>query len=212
MVVVGVYKQGNMLDLIYLPAVLGNNLRQLRIACDYTLDEISRRSGLSKSFLSMVESGKRSVKMPDLRNVLACYGYSLGRFLSEAHDGDNDEMPSIEPERVVQTPNHAVLLDGSREPDAYHLLLLRPLRSERDMEVLELFLPPCSQMTEEPLTINAEVRGIVQRGTLLIVLKGDEYKAREGEEFCYDGRVPHILRNYTDAPTVANFLVWPPVF
>lgn len=201
-----------MLDLIYLPTVLGNNLRQLRIACDYTLDEISRRSGLSKSFLSMVESGKRSVKMPDLRKVLACYGYSLGRFLSEAHDSSNDEMPTLEPERIVQTPDHAVLLDGSRQPDAYRLALLRPLRSERDIEVLELFLPPCSQMTENAITIDAEVRGIVRRGTLLIVLKGDEYKAREGEEFCYDGRIPHVLRNYTDMPTAVNLLVWPPAF
>lgn len=201
-----------MIDLIGLPGKLGGNLRRLRIACDLTLDETARRSGLSKSFLSMLESGKRSVKMTDLRRILSCYGYSLGRFLSEAHEPDGEEMPSIEPGRIVQSAGNTVLLDGCREDGQYRLLLLRPLRHAADCEILELFLPPQSQMSEENMTIEVEVRGVVQKGTLLIVLRGDEYIAREGEEFCYDGTVPHILRNYTDAPVVVNLFLSPPMF
>lgn len=205
-------QQENMVDLIGLPDKLGRNLRRLRIACDLTLDETARRSGLSKSFLSMLESGKRSVRMTDLRRILSCYRYSLGRFLSEAHELDGEEMPSIEPGRIVQTTTNAVLLDGSRQEGRYHLLLLRPLRHETDCEILELFLPPKSQMTEENMTIEVEMRGIVQKGILLIVLQGDEYIAREGDEFCYDGRIPHILRNYTDEPVIINLFLTPPMF
>lgn len=201
-----------MLDLIYLPDRLGANLRQLRQACELTLDETARRAGLSKSFLSMLEGGKRSVKMSDLRRILQCYRYSLGRFLSEAHDPGADDMPELDPHRVVQTHAQGVLMDGSREEGKYHVLLMRPLRHEDDIELIELYLPPQSQMTENNMTVEAEMRGIVRKGTLLIVLQGDEYIAREGEEFCYEGRVPHLLRNYTDSPTIVDLIIAPPMF
>ncbi len=200
-----------MSDLIYLPDKIGMNLRQLRQSSEFTLDEMARRSGLSKSFLSMLESGKRSARLADLRTILACYGYSLGQFLSEAHDPESEDLP-IDPARVVQAAAQAVLMDGSREEGKYRLLLMRPVRSDSDIELLELHLPPQSQMTEGNTTIDAEVRGIVRRGTLLIVLQGDEYIAREGDEFCYPGATPHLLRNYTDQPATVNLIIAPPKF
>ena len=199
-------------DLIYLPDKVGINLRRLRQASELTLDETARHSGLSKSFLSMLESGKRSAKMPDLRRILACYGYSLGRFLSEAHDAGGEEAPVADSASIVQTAVGALLMDGSREEGKYRLLLLRPVRGEHDIELLELYLPPQSQMTESNMTIDAEVRGIVRRGTLLIVLQGDEYIAREGDEFCYPGTTPHLLRNYTEQPAIVNLIISPSKF
>lgn len=200
-----------MSDLINYSDRVGANLRQLRQAHESTLDEIARRTGLSKSFLSMLESGKRSAKLADLRNILACYGYSLGRFVSEAHDTDSDGLP-VDPGRIVQTADRAILMDGTREEGKYRLLLMRPVRSSGDIEVVDLYLPPQSQMTESNMSIDAEVRGIVRRGTLLIVLQGDEYRAREGDEFCYAGSIPHLLRNYTDQPTAVSLVVSPPNF
>jgi transcriptional regulator with XRE-family HTH domain len=186
-------------DIIHNPKILGANIKRLRMTCDVTLDSIAQKTGLSKSFLSLVESGKRRIRTEDLRNVLDCMKYSLSWFLSQTQDSVED-FP-LKPDAVVQKKNNSILLDGKRSDGAFRMLLLRPLRNKTDNAIIEVYLPPYSQLTEENMTIGAEVRGVVQLGTLLLVLKGTEYIVRQGEEFCYDGRIPHILRNYTGEPT-----------
>lgn len=197
-------------DIINIPKVLGENIRRLRMTQDGTLDKLAEKTGLSKSFLSLVESGKRKIKAEDLRRILACYGYSLGWFLSQTQDSVED-FP-LQPNAIIQRKNNSILLDGKRTEGKFRMLLLRPMRKKTDYEIIELYLPANSQVTEEHIVIPSEVRGVVMRGTLLIVLKGDEYIAREREEFCYDGRIPHILRNYTDEPVIVTFFIPHPGF
>lgn len=197
-------------DIINIPKLLGENLRRLRMARDITLDYMAEKTGLSKSFLSLIESGKRRIKMEDLRNVLLCSGYSLGWFLSQAQDSVAD-FPLL-PEAVVQKKNNSILMAGKRKEGSFRILLLRPLRKKTDIEIIELYLPPHSQMTEENIAIESEIRGVVQKGTLLVVLKGNEYIVREREEFCYDGRIPHILRNYTGESVIATLMIAAPGF
>jgi hypothetical protein len=95
---------------------------------------------------------------------------------------------------------------------------MRPLRHEHDLQLLEVFLPPTSQLTEQSITALSaeknskkkrehEVRGVVQSGTLLIVLNNDEYRAKTGDEFCFDGAIPHIYRNYTTEPVIATLII-----
>lgn len=199
------------IDLIHQTDLLGENLRRLRLSKECTVEKLAQISGFSKSFISMVETGKRSIKPMDLRILVQPFGYSLGRFLSEAQDADADYL-NIEPQAIVQTKKHTILLDGSRQDGKYHLILLRPMRHKEDIEILDLFLPPQVQMTEENITVDAEIRGIVKRGKLLIMLKNDEFIVREGEECCFDGRIPHHFRNYTNADCSAILIISPPTF
>ncbi|MES2767320.1 MAG: XRE family transcriptional regulator [Bacteroidota bacterium] len=197
-------------DIINQPKLLGENLRRLRATRDATLDAIAGKTGLSKSFLSLVESGKRKIKTDDLRRVLSYFGYSLGWFLSQTQDSVED-FP-LQPNAIIQKKNNSILLDGKRMEGKFRMLLLRPLRKKTDIEIIELYLPPHSQMTEQNTVIPVEVRGVVQRGTLLVVLKGDEYVIREREEFCFDGNIPHIMRNYTAEPSIITLFIPPPGF
>jgi transcriptional regulator with XRE-family HTH domain len=48
------------------------------------MDEASARSGLSKSFISYLENGKRRAAPHDLRNLTMACGYPLARFVTEA--------------------------------------------------------------------------------------------------------------------------------
>lgn len=196
-----------MADLIHNARALGAYLKKLRISKDLTLQHVAERTALSKSFLSMVEGGSRQIKFHDLRQMLICYDYSLGWFLSQ----------TLEAERlatthgIVQSRTNGLLMDGSRKDHHYCLLLQRPLRSRNDIELVELTLPAQTQAPEKPLTLQAEMRGVVQRGTLLVLLQGDEYLVRQGEEFCFDGTIPHLFRNYTSEPSIVNCMISPPV-
>jgi mannose-6-phosphate isomerase-like protein (cupin superfamily) len=41
------------------------------------------------------------------------------------------------------------------------------------------------------------------------VLDNNEYRAKEGDEFCFDGNVPHIIRNYLIEPLVTTLVITP---
>lgn len=195
-------------DLLYNPELIGANLRLLRASNEITLLDAATAAGLSKAFLSMVETGKRNIKFPDLRRLLQSYKYSAGRFFSEALDEESD---IIKTDTVVRKKSQFILLDGTDKESEFHISLMRPLRSPLDVEFLEIYIPPKREIDYE-IVVDAEIRGIVQKGTLLIDFKNDEFIAYEGEEFCFDGKQAHVFRNHTSNPVCANLIIYPPNF
>jgi transcriptional regulator with XRE-family HTH domain len=201
-------------DIISHPHLFGQSLRRLRLACDMSLQDAADAARLSKSFLSMVESGQRMIKFEDLLSLFSAYHYSFGWFLTQTRDSFRqsalDEPLAQATLNIVQPRTNGLLMTGERLSESRtRLLLLRPLRYREDSEWLELMLPGQTQLTEKPISLRGEVRGVVQRGTLLLVLDNNEYRAKEGDEFCFDGNVPHIIRNYLIEPLVTTLVITP---
>jgi transcriptional regulator with XRE-family HTH domain len=201
-------------DIVQHPKLLGESLRRLRLVSEMSVQQTADALGVSKSFISMVESGQRGIKFEDLLALMRLYKYPLGWFLTKTRDSflqsTLDKPLEQTANNIVQPRSNALLMTGDRLTTTRpRLLLLRPLRSRSDSEWLELMLPAQSQLTERPLTLEGEVRGVVQRGTLLFTLNNDEYRAKEGEEFCFDGRMPHIFRNYLTEPLVVTLVITP---
>lgn len=217
---------------------VGAYLKHHRLLTEWTLQDVAERTGLSKSFLSMIENGSRAVQFYDLRRILACYGLSVGQCASsvfalrQADDATSPHKKSSSAKRphvksyreedspqrytsIITPRQQALVLHEGKHRSSATLLLLRPLRFHGDAEYVELFLPAHSQFPEEEhqqsFTVAAEVRGVVQSGTLLIVIDGDEHLARAGEEFCFDGSHSFILRNYRVEPTTALLVITPPM-
>ena len=201
-------------DIIHRPQEMGENLRKLRIARDASLQSAAHAIGISKSFLSMVESGQRTLRFEDLLRLFHYYRYPFARFLTDTRDeilkSALDEPMENAVNAVIRSASDALLMLGERNSTrSPRILLLRPLRSPEDSEWLEITLPPYSQLTEKPLQFKGEARGVVQRGTLLLVLNNDEYRAKEGNEFCFEGSQPHIFRNYLDQPLIFTLVITP---
>jgi transcriptional regulator with XRE-family HTH domain len=179
-----------------------------------SVQQAANSLGISKAFLSMIESGQRTVKFEMLLGLMRIYRYSLAWFITQTRDSFLqsvlDKPLDQSTHTIVQTRSDALLMTGKRSSDTEtRLLLQRPLRSRDDHEWLELLLPPQSQLTEQPLSIGGEVRGVVQHGTLLLVLNDDEYRAKVGEEFCFDGTIPHTFRNYLSEPLLVTLVISP---
>lgn len=59
---------------------LANKLRQLRAEHKMTLDDLSDQTGLTKSYLSEIERGRRATidkAVSTLNKVLVCYGMEI---------------------------------------------------------------------------------------------------------------------------------------
>lgn len=201
-------------DIIHHPKLFGENLRRVRIAADMSIQQVAEELGISKSLVSMVESGQRSFKFEDILALMRLYRYPYAWFLTQTRDAFLqsilDKPLEQSARKVVQTRSEALLMTGERNSEKFpRMFLLRPLRSRQDSEWLELFLPAQSQLTEKPIALEGEVRGVVQRGTLLLVLDDDEYRIKAGEEFCFQGFRPHIFRNYLLESAIATLVITP---
>lgn len=65
------------------PPPVGQVLRSLRIARDLTQEELGRRAGLSMTYISLVETGKRNPTIAAVSSVLAVFGISWTEFGAE---------------------------------------------------------------------------------------------------------------------------------
>src|SRR3954465_15836256 len=74
------------IDLIMLEAI-GPKLRRQRRRLGLTLDELAGRTGISKPYLSLIETGRVPNPPSDekLRRLETTLGFSSGELLSQAH-------------------------------------------------------------------------------------------------------------------------------
>src|SRR5687767_2591140 len=66
---------------------LGTKLRRQRRRLGYTLDELAARTGISKPYLSLIETGRVPNPPSDekLRRLEQTLGFASGQLLSQAH-------------------------------------------------------------------------------------------------------------------------------
>jgi transcriptional regulator with XRE-family HTH domain len=176
------------------PELIGQNLRRLRLSKDISLSQAAESAGISKSFLSLVESGQRSLKLIDLRRVLAVYGMSAGRFLSLVHSITN----SVSAKPVsIYSRRQAIIMEGQNAADKFGILLLRPMLHDSDMQMIMINLPPGQQSWPVFSEVPALIKGWVCQGSILLEFHDNEEILRSGDTFCFDGNMPHIYRNHT---------------
>lgn len=79
---------------------LGNYLRELRTRKRLTLREVEEQSGVSGSYLSQVEQGKRHPSAELLRKIAPTYGASVKELLTMAGYLDEPEVKMSDQERI----------------------------------------------------------------------------------------------------------------
>jgi len=175
----------------------------VRVDRDWTVDRLAVAAGISKSYLSLIESGKRTAHWSLVMRIVHPLGLTLCSFLTEMEtlEGTEENVRSRRSDRLV--------LSGPELDERGHLVgpasagfthILTPYHVELATEMIEIHLVPHSEWTPEPIAIPGHVALFGISGRLLLVIKGTEYVMNEGETMQYDGSSPHSLRNYTDAP------------
>ena len=79
--------------------LLGNTIRQARLDCKMTQEELADRSKLSKGFISQVENNLTSPSIATLIDILQCLGTDLKHFFSDDEDDQIESehrKPSVE--------------------------------------------------------------------------------------------------------------------
>lgn len=177
--------------------LLGQRLRALRRSRHFSLADVAAATGISRSFLSLVENGGSDITIGRLLKLVSFYNTSLTDLLFA--DGPPDEM-------VVRADQRRVIL--SRD-ERLEVQMLCPDNSRTMMPFVGILKP--GGASAEHISHEGEEWTHVSSGELELNLEGlDSITLKEGDSVYFPATLGHAYRNNTDKDVVFISVVTPP--
>nr|WP_225874075.1 XRE family transcriptional regulator [Terrihabitans soli] len=167
-----------------LPAIVGRNLRQLRIKRGHSLERLAKLSGVSRAMLGQIETGKSAPTISLLWKVATALGVPFSNLLAtEASSGT-----------VLLRSEDAKIL--SSKDGRFTTRALFPFTEERKVEFYELRIAPHHRENAEAHAPGTRENLIVSQGAVEISVQGSRPVAlAQGDAIVFDADVPHAYRN-----------------
>lgn len=166
-----------------LQARVAESLRRLRKDRGWTLEELAKRSGVSRAMLSQIEAKKTNPTIAVLWKISTAFGLTFSSLLGE-DKGRDVTLLRREEMQILSSSDGAFI---SRP--------LFPRSAERKAELYELRLKPGKKADGPPHPPGTRENLVVVKGTLTVWVDGTAYEVAEGDaiDFCAD--VPHAYEN-----------------
>lgn len=169
------------------PPAVGATLQTLRQSHKLSLDELSRRAGVSKSMLSQIERNQANPTVAVLWRLANALGVELAEFLS-----DSPAQPS--PPAITVVAEHATPV--IRSPDGKcELRILGPIELAGRLEWYRLAIEPGGLLASEAHERGAREHLTVFSGQVRVQAAHTEKKVTAGDTARYPVDVQHTLSN-----------------
>src|SRR5262245_37861498 len=177
---------------------VGAQLRSLRKERGLSLEQVADATGVSRSFLSLVETGRSDITLGRLMRLVQFYEIRISDLLPEPPSSDPRVVRAYERKRV-SSPNEGI--------DVY---LLTHDTDRVMMPILTVF-EPGGENTEHNVHAGEEFVHVIE-GALLIELDEERIILREGDSAYYRADRPHLMRNVGEGATRLLEVMTPPTF
>ncbi|MDM4765301.1 XRE family transcriptional regulator [Pelomonas sp. SE-A7] len=182
------------------PPRVGATLQALRQAQGLSLDELSRRAGVSKSMLSQIERNQANPTVA----VVWRLANALRVELSELLGGEKPATPTIETVASHATPSLS-------SPDGLCLLrILGPIDLAGQFEWYELTVQPGGALESAAHEPGSREHLSVLSGSLEVTAGGSSQILKSGETARYAVDGPHSIRNRGKSAASALLVVLHP--
>lgn len=181
---------------------VGEKVRLLRRARQFTLQDLSEKTGLSIGYLSQVERDLSSPSIKALRDIATALGINISWFFEAP-----DSSQTGEQQYIVRAGDRRHLRFRSGITDS----LLTPSLNGQIELLLSRFEAGASS-GEEPYTHKGEEAGIVLHGQLELWIGADRFLLAEGDSFNFQSTLPHRYRNPGNTETVVIWSITPPSY
>ena len=178
---------------------LSRILRRLRKERSLSLASVAKGTGLSVSFISLVEAGKSDISFGRLLRLVSYYGVALGDLLPEPRRAAAHVVRAAE-RRHVYSPAEGI-----------HMYLLAPDTKRAMMPVITIYEPhgETAEFTSHP----GEEFILVLEGVITLTFAGAETLVlSQGDSAYFDSSTPHFLTNPGDTETVLAAALSPPTW
>src|SRR6266545_6385141 len=158
---------------------IGATIRALRQERGLSLRDLSRLTGFSISFLSLVERGRSSLALTSLQKVATALGASVASFFPEVGRAREAHVPHV----VRAAGGASQLSTGSQR--TYRILSGRSFT--RVLEPLLVTVEP-SDTIEEAYTHAGEEFAYILSGELRFVIDGVDHRLAAGDSIHFESR------------------------
>jgi transcriptional regulator with XRE-family HTH domain len=178
------------------PQISGATLREQRRRLNLTLEEVARRIGVTKGFLSEVERDRASPSVATLMRLREALSLSVASLFT-----------SSQPRLVRAKERQQIYLGGT---DIGYSLLSG--QDSHRMTVVWGCLEPGANSGSDMHTLSADEELIfVLSGSFEITLDGNTHLLKAGDAFTFDPRRPHRYENPSKTtPVMAVCVIAPP--
>jgi len=201
---------------------LGKRIRKERQQRQWTLEQFSEKSGLSKSFLSQIERGNTEPSITSLKKIAAQFGYSVVNLFpngqgAEENWGYNDHQSGLPTNNDLYVKDVAVVRAAKRKrialPGSNVVYDLLTPDMKRKLEVMYMRVSQGKSSGEEPMLDSpGEKLCIVMKGVLELCVGDELYRLEQGDTLYYPAHVPHSWKAIDGDSIEVIWILTPPSF
>ncbi|MEI8256037.1 MAG: rhodanese-like domain-containing protein [Deltaproteobacteria bacterium] len=166
-----------------LDAVIGANLRDLRAAQGYSLDDLAREAGVSRTLLGQVEIGRAAASIGVVWKLAQTLGVPFSALLSSEPRLGTTVTRRADAKRLLSA-------DGRFSSRA-----LYPFGDPKSAEFYELYLAPHSREDAEAHRPGTSENLVVTAGRLELHIGRDVRQLEPGDSVIFSADVPHSYVN-----------------
>ncbi len=160
---------------------IAQKIRQIRLRNQLTLEKVAERAGFTKSYLSMIESGKKSPPIASLIKIAKALDVDITTFFE--HKSPEDHLMLVRKgERKV------VVRDGTIF--GYQYSSIAPTKRNKKMEPFVITLPSKSK-EGDLFDHEGEELLYVLEGKTNFFYGDKKYSLSEGDCIYFDSSIPH---------------------
>jgi len=160
-------------------AGIGARLRRLRAERGWRLEDLAERTGLSKAYLSRLESEERQPSLGALSGVARAYGVSFSSLFEPEPEAGNRAIVRAA-DNLVQRGRAPLYTNLSSKSWTFSMQPLRIIAS--------------AEHEEDVVYHEGEQWLYVLSGRLRLKLRDEEYVPEPGDAAHFDAEAPHRLR------------------
>ena len=177
--------------------VIGEKIKDLRLSCELTQEELADRCELTKGYISQLENDLTSPSIATLIDILSALGTDLKTFFSE------DEQE----EKIVFSRQEFI----EKQAEGYVQNWLVPNAQKNEMEPIYVILKPNSA-TDEDFPHEGEEFGYVVKGEISLIYGTRKIKVKKGESFYFVANKTHRIMNLKNNEAEIIWVSSPPSF
>ena len=175
---------------------LGVKLKELRLHCALTQEELADRCELTKGYISQLENDLTSPSIATLIDILSALGTNLKEFFSEEEE-----------EKIVFKEDDFI----EKDTGALKINWLVNNAQKNAMEPIIVELMP-GKYTEADVPHEGEEFGYVLEGQIVLHLGKRKILCKKGNSFYYKANKTHFISNDSNKKAVFIWISTPPTF
>lgn len=183
--------------------MLGNKIREIRLERNMKLSELAEKTGLSTSYISLLERDLTSPSISSLRKIAEALEVPLFHFLIE--ENKSSILTRKEDRKKLALPKSNIV---------YEYVTPIPMGNQvkPKLEIVYTELEPGTWSSDEPMSHRADECFLVLEGEIKVQVGGEEYVLEEGDSLYIEEMIPHRYYNLSGKKAKLLSALVPPIF